>query len=77
MATNPTDTASLIEGAIKDAERSMKWTAERAGIANATFRRKIHGGGDFTVGEVARIAKALNIHPADLLPVEFHQAVAA
>lgn len=77
MATNPNDTADLIAEAMQDADRSMKWTADRAGIANATFRRKIHGGGDFTVSEVARIAKALGIHPADLLPVEFRAAVAA
>lgn len=77
MATNPNETAALITEAMTTADRSMKWTADRAGIANATFRRKIHGGGDFTVSEVARIAQVLGIHPADLLPVEFRTAVAA
>ena len=64
MATNPNDTATLILEAMRDADRSMKWTADRSGIANATFRRKIHGGTDFTVSEVARIAKALGVHTA-------------
>ena len=55
----------------------MRDLADRAGIANATFRRKLRGGGDFTVSEVARIAQALGIHPADLLPTEFRLAVAS
>lgn len=77
MATNPKSTVALIEAAMQDSDRSMKWTAERSGIATATFRRKIRGGADFTVSEVARIGKALGIHPADLLPAEFRTAVAA
>lgn len=77
MATNPKSTAALIADAMQTADRSMKWTADRSGIATATFRRKVHGGGDFTVSEVARIGKALGVHPADLLPSEFRAAVAA
>lgn len=77
MATNPNSTAALVEEAMTTADRSMKWTADRAGIANATFRRKVRGGGDFTVSEVARIGQALGVHPAELLPAEFRTAVAA
>lgn len=77
MATNEDSTATLVAAAMRGADRSMKWTADRAGIANATFRRKLRGGGDFTVSEVARIAQALGIHPADLLPGEFRLAVAS
>ena len=74
MDTETTTTAGQVIHAMNLAERSMKWTAERSGIAVGTFRRKIHGGGDFTVSEVARIAKALNMHPADLLPTAFARA---
>ena len=80
MATTPDTpetTANVIQKAMDDADRTAKWTADRAGIADPTFRRKLNGGGDFTVSEVARIAKALSIHPADLLPAEFRSAVAA
>lgn len=77
MTTEQTTTADMISGAMQTADRSAKWTADRSGISDATFRRKLHGGGDFTVSEVARIARALSIHPADLLPNEFRQAVAA
>ncbi|MGP7812383.1 MULTISPECIES: helix-turn-helix domain-containing protein [Glutamicibacter] len=47
-------------------------TALASGIARNTFTRKMNGGGvDFTAYEIARIAIALNIHPAELLPKEF------
>lgn len=43
-----------------------------SGIARNTFARKMNAGGaDFTAYEIARIAIALNIHPAELLPKEF------
>lgn len=71
------DTAHIILAAMESAERSQKWTANKAGIAITTFSRKLHGGADFTLSELARIAKALGVHPADLLPAEFRTAVAA
>lgn len=71
MTTEQHTAASKIEAAMDTADRSAKWTADRAGIAVATFRRKLHGGGDFTVSEVARVAKALSIRPYELLPDEF------
>ena len=40
----------------------------------STLRRKLAGGADFGVLEVVRIANALNVHPADLLPAEFKAA---
>ncbi|UGS26369.1 hypothetical protein K8F61_17340 [Microbacterium resistens] len=71
MATN-SDTTNLIAQAIADEDRTQAWTADKAGIAQPTFYRKMRGGGgDWTVSEVARIAKALRRHPADLLPAEF------
>lgn len=77
MTTNRETAADLICAAMEAEERSAKWTADRAGIAVPTFRRKMHGGGDFTVSEVARIAKALGVPPWSLLPAEFKSAVAA
>ena len=67
-------TATLIAKAIQEAERTRKWTADKAGIADATLRRKLAGGTDFTTNEVIRVAKALGVHPADLLPSEFARA---
>lgn len=81
MDTNPNppndSVPGLIENQIRVAERTKKWTADRAGIPETTFRRKLRAGADFTVGEVARIAKALGISPSELLPVEFKKDVAA
>lgn len=77
MNTTTTETASLVSAAMRRAERSKKWTAEKAGIPVSTFLRKVAGHGDFTVGELARIARALDIEPASLLPEEFHVLAAA
>lgn len=74
MDTETTTTAGQVIHAMSLAERSQKWTAEKSGMSISTFRRKINGGADFTVGEVARIARALGIHPADLLPTAFARA---
>ncbi|TFD58090.1 hypothetical protein E3T43_07540 [Cryobacterium sp. Hh7] len=75
MTTTQTS-AALIAAAIKEAERSFKWTADKAGMSMSTFGRKLHGGGDFTVSEVARVGRALGVHPSDLLPDEFHLVAA-
>lgn len=73
MATTQT-AAERINEAIRTAERSKKWTAEKSGIPLSTFLRKTRGFGDFTVSEIARVARALGIHPAELLPTEFRDA---
>ena len=80
MDTNPNrnDTVpGLIESQMRKADRTRKWTADRAGIPETTFRRKLRGGADFTVSEVARIARALGIAACDLLPAEFRAEAAA
>lgn len=75
---NPPDTVpGRVVAQMREADRTQKWTADRAGISETTFRRKLRGGADFTVSEVARIARALGIHPAALLPEEFRAAAAA
>lgn len=69
MDTNTT--AELIESARLRAERSIKWTAEKSGIALTTFKRKLNGGGDFTIDETRRVAKALGVEAWQLLPAGF------
>lgn len=64
---------TLIEAARKEADRSKKWTATKAGMSETTFYRKLNGGPDFTVGEVARIAQALRVPAASLLPQDFFE----
>jgi DNA-binding phage protein len=76
MDTN-TDASQIIFKAILDAERSQSWVANKSGIPVTTLRRKLQGQGDFRLGEVASIAQALNLTPADLLPTEFFREVIA
>ena len=71
MTTAQQTAADLVLVAMDVEDRSHKWTADRAGISYPTFKRRLAGGGDFTVGEVARIARALGKHPSELLPEEF------
>lgn len=77
MTTNQNSTADQIVEAIRVAERPYTWVADKAGFSPATLRRKLHGGSDFTVSEVARIARALNVKPSSLLPEEFRDSAAA
>ncbi len=75
MDTNPTTIERIVK-AMEQADRSQKWTAEKAGFSVSTMRRKINGGGDFTISEVSRIARALGIKPLTLLPDEFTEELA-
>jgi hypothetical protein len=65
------EAADLVLSAIAKAERSKRWTCDKAGFSPSTFQRKIAGGADFTLGELARIAHALSIPVTDLLPDDF------
>lgn len=60
-----------IATAIAAEERTLSWVADKTGIARVTLGRKMKGGASFTVPEVARIAEALKIEPASLLPAPF------
>lgn len=73
MTTN-IEVAELVTKAMLEAERSRKWTADKSGMNYTTFVRKLNGGPDFTIPELARIAKALRIEPSTLLPAEFRAA---
>lgn len=74
MNTTETTTASLVAKALEQAERSVSWVADKAGMAPSTLRRKLRGTRDFTTGEVASIAAALGVRPSELLPPEFRDA---
>lgn len=64
-------TAAKVLAAIDAAERPRAWVGKKAGIALTTFSRKLEGVGDFTVSEIGRLARALNLPPVALLPDEF------
>lgn len=49
--------------------------ATRAGIPATTFRRKVLGDAEFTLGELTRLAEIANVSPRVLLPDEFDVAV--
>ena len=66
-------TAHIVADAISQADRSVAWVADKAGMAPTTLRRKLSGTRDFTTGELAMIAQALGVHPSSLLHPEFHE----
>lgn len=66
-----------IATAIAAEERTLSWVADKTGIARVTLGRKMKGGASFTVPEVARIAEALKVDPASLLPSPFTAHLAA
>ena len=73
---NTKTTPERIEALRLKEERSIKWTAEKSGMAVPTFRRKINNSGEFTLSEIARIANALGVEPSALLPEEFFSKAA-
>ncbi|RFA14512.1 hypothetical protein B7R22_09840 [Subtercola boreus] len=56
-----------VAAAMRAASRSPHWVAQRAEISPRIFERKMRGRADFTVGEIASIARALGISPALLI----------
>ncbi len=60
--------ASVIVSALDQDKRSKRWLSEATGIAYSTLRRKLQGQADLTVRGGARIARALQVPPASLLP---------
>jgi hypothetical protein len=68
---SPVTSSALIESATSRAERTQTWVADKSGIPLSTYRRKLAGHTDWTVTELARVARALGVHPASLLPDEF------
>lgn len=77
MTGNNETAAQRIEAALESEERALSWVADKSGMAYSTMRRKMHGGTDFTVSEVLRIAHALKVEPKSLLPSGFEEEAAA
>jgi hypothetical protein len=68
---NPDVTSHRIVTRLARIDRSKKWCAISSGMSESTFLRKLNGIGDWTLPELARIARALDVKPADLLPTEY------
>ncbi|WP_346922750.1 hypothetical protein [Glutamicibacter creatinolyticus] len=64
--------AQIVSEAIeKHNTETVSSVALKSGIPRVTLIRKLNGGSEFGVYEIARIAIALGIHPGKLLPSEF------
>lgn len=48
--------------------------ATDTGIPSTTLQRKLKGDGEFTLNELLRVARALNVAPSALLPSDFKVA---
>lgn len=60
--------ASTVVSVLRREKRSKRWLAQATGIAYSTLRRKLQAQSDLTVNDLARIARALEVSPASLLP---------
>lgn len=66
------ETANKVAEAIENSKNATVYSvAKQTGIPRTSLNRKLVGGTDFTVYEIARIAMALGVDPNDLLPSEF------
>lgn len=65
------ETAQRVTEEINKSPLTVSEVALSSGIARVTLIRKMNGGTEFGVYELARIAKAINIKPGLLLPKEY------
>lgn len=81
MATDDAEiTAQLADRVAAAKERAgitRTALAESTGIPYSTLGRKLDGFSDFTMPDIYRIAKALGVAPASLLPAAFTAKAAA
>jgi transcriptional regulator with XRE-family HTH domain len=66
-----TDIARRVAKALLDSDKSKTQLARVTGIPYATLDRKLRGVTDFSVVELLRVADALGITPASLVPPLF------
>lgn len=72
------NTADRAAAAIARKGWSIQKAADESAIPYTTLYRKVKGGGDFTITEIAMLADALGIHPGEIIPASWAtKAVAA
>lgn len=69
-----TATADRVAATMTRKGMSTQHVAAAASIPYTTLHRKLNAPSDFNVSEIGRLADALGVHPADLLPAAFHAA---
>lgn len=74
---NTNEAASIVANKIEKSRISVSEVALKSGIPRTTLIRKMHGGGEFGVYELVRIAAAIGIKPSMLLPKEYKSLAVA
>jgi hypothetical protein len=76
-STSPerTEIAQRLEAARVASDRSVAWSARKAGMSASSLRRKLDGEADFYVWEVARLATAYGRPMSDFLPESWGEEV--
>ena len=72
-----TEVANKVRQAMNNKNQTISGLAKDAAIAYSTFHRCMNGGADFTMPQLGRIADALEIHPAEIMPDHFINSDAA
>lgn len=70
-------TVQKIKDLMEQLRSPKKHVYESAGMDYRGFERVMNGEGSFTITQLAGIAQALNVQPADLLPKEWVTAAKA
>lgn len=74
---NTNEAATNVAKEIDKAGIPVAEVALKSGIARTTLTRKMHGGAEFGVYELVRIAAAIKVRPSMLLPKEYRTEAAA
>lgn len=67
MQTPRSATASKVAAAVEAAGLSRRHLSEATGIPYTTLYRKLNGHSPYTLDEIASIASAVCVHPAELV----------
>jgi len=65
-----------LKGAIVSNGKTQQEVAEKIGIDRSTFYRKMKSGGDFSVGEAAKMAAVIPLDDAEAIAIFFSDKVA-
>lgn len=65
-----------LKGAIVASGKTQQEVAEKIGINRSTFYRKMKDGGNFSIGEVSKIAEVIPLTDAEAISIFFNQVVA-
>lgn len=65
-----------LKGVIVEKGKTQQTVAQEIGIDRSTFYRKMKNGGEFSIGEVAKMAEVIPLSDSEAITIFFNNKVA-